>query len=491
MKKKLYAGTTSHIERVFIQDTTQTDGRGLTGLAFNTASLTAYYIRQGEASATAISLVTATVGTWVSGGFVEIDATNMPGWYELHVPNAVIAAGAKSVGIHLKGAANMAPYPIELELDAVNYQDAADLGVTALTGHTPQTGDSYARIGANGAGLTDVASAVNLAIVAGYLDTEVQAIKAKTDNLPASPAATGDAMTLATDAVSAAALAADAVAEIQSGLATSANQTTILNRLGAWTGSARNTLLGALQALFRKDADATVPSDINADLGAGVGTADNTTDSTQAIRDRGDAAWTTGGGVSGSNAVTFTVRDSVSLANLIDVAVVVYGADGTTVVDTKRTNGSGQAVFSLDSASYFYALPPTAGYSSVANTALTVDGVEAVTVGMVAIAATSVSAGTRVVRVIVVNGSGALQSGITVTARLVEEKSSIANAFPLTTVVSGTTDANGKVDLTLITSDQFAEGTGAYSIEIPGAATRQLAIPAGSGVLNLQVQVTS
>lgn len=132
MKKKLYAGTTSHIERVFLQDTTQTDGRGLTGLAYNSAGLTVYYIRQGEASATAISLVTATVGTWVSGGFKEIDATNMPGWYELHVPNAAIAAGAKSVGIHLKGATNMAPYPIELELDALNYQDAVRAGLTAL-----------------------------------------------------------------------------------------------------------------------------------------------------------------------------------------------------------------------------------------------------------------------------------------------------------------------------------------------------------------------
>lgn len=75
--------------------------------------------------------------------------------------------------------------------------------------------------------------------------------------------------------------------------ATAANQTTILNRLGAWTGSARNTILGAIQALFRKDSDASVPSDVNADLGSGAGAADNTTDSLQAIRDRGDAAWDT------------------------------------------------------------------------------------------------------------------------------------------------------------------------------------------------------
>lgn len=49
-----------------------------------------------------------------------------------------------------------------------------------------------AEIGAAGAGLTALASAANLAIVAGYIDTEVAAIKAKTDLLPASPASTSD-----------------------------------------------------------------------------------------------------------------------------------------------------------------------------------------------------------------------------------------------------------------------------------------------------------
>lgn len=104
-------------------------------------------------------------------------------------------------------------------------------------------------------------------------------IKAKTNNIPASPAAVGSQMDLVN------APNATAITAIQNGLATATNQTTLLNRLGAWTGSGRNTLLGALQALFRKDVDATVPTDINANLGSGVGSADNTTDSTQAIRD--------------------------------------------------------------------------------------------------------------------------------------------------------------------------------------------------------------
>ena len=90
-------------------------------------------------------------------------------------------------------------------------------------------------------------------------------------------------------------------------VATTANQTTILARLGAWTGSARNTLLGAFQALFRSDADATVPGDVNADLGSVVGTAVNTTDSTQAIRDALPAA-------GGASLTAQQVRDAMKLA---------------------------------------------------------------------------------------------------------------------------------------------------------------------------------
>jgi hypothetical protein len=67
---------------------------------------------------------------------------------------------------------------------------------------------------------------------------------------------------------------ATAVAAIQSGLATSANQTTILNRIGAFTGSGLNTILGFLRALARKTA-ALTPSDMGGDY-------DNTTDSLEA-----------------------------------------------------------------------------------------------------------------------------------------------------------------------------------------------------------------
>lgn len=129
-------GATSRIWQVFIADSSSTTGAGLTGLAFNTASLTAYYHRDTDTTATAITLVTMTVGTFTSSGFKEIDATNMPGWYQLCPPNAALASGAKSVALLLKGATNMAPLPIEVQLTAVDFTDAVRGGMTALPNAT-------------------------------------------------------------------------------------------------------------------------------------------------------------------------------------------------------------------------------------------------------------------------------------------------------------------------------------------------------------------
>ena len=132
MKLQLQQGTTSYSAYVFIQDTSVTTGSGLTGLVYNTAGLTAYYVRPGG-SAVSISLVTQTpTGAFSSGGFVAVDGTNLPGLYRLDVPNAAIASGVNSAIIMLKGAANMAPVLMEVELTAYNPYDAVRLGLTGV-----------------------------------------------------------------------------------------------------------------------------------------------------------------------------------------------------------------------------------------------------------------------------------------------------------------------------------------------------------------------
>lgn len=140
MKLSRKLGSTNQIFQIFIRDSSSTTGGGLTGLAYNTASLTAYYHRDTDSPATSISLVDMTVGTFTSSGFKQIDATNMPGWYQFCPPNASLASGATSVVYHLKGAANMAPTVLEIDLlsqvditsIAGTSQTARDIGASVL-----------------------------------------------------------------------------------------------------------------------------------------------------------------------------------------------------------------------------------------------------------------------------------------------------------------------------------------------------------------------
>lgn len=136
MKLNILAGATSQIFQIFIADSSSTTGAGLTGLTNASSGLTAYYHRDTDTTATAISIVTMTVGTFTSSGFKEIDATNMPGWYQFCPPNAALAASAKSCAFHLKGVTNMAPLPIEVQLTAYDPNDAVRLGLTALPNAT-------------------------------------------------------------------------------------------------------------------------------------------------------------------------------------------------------------------------------------------------------------------------------------------------------------------------------------------------------------------
>jgi len=135
MKLKIQQGSTSQLAAVFIQDSSATDGSGLTGLAYNSSGLTWYWFQAGDASPTQVTPATATVGTWASGGFVEVDSTNMPGVYEIGIPDAAINAAGITY-MMLKGATDMAPVLIEIECDEIGYQSAtqvtADLSAAAV-----------------------------------------------------------------------------------------------------------------------------------------------------------------------------------------------------------------------------------------------------------------------------------------------------------------------------------------------------------------------
>jgi len=139
-KERIFAGLASLTLPLFVNDTSSATGAGLSGLAFNTSGLVAEYRRQGQSTWTAITLSGGTLGTWSSGGFVADGA--LGGAYELGVPNAAVASGAQWWRSGSTAGPTCWPVLCELELDAVNYQDAVHLGLTSLPN---------AAAGANGA----------------------------------------------------------------------------------------------------------------------------------------------------------------------------------------------------------------------------------------------------------------------------------------------------------------------------------------------------
>lgn len=110
-------GSTSVSIDVYIQDTA---GAPRTGLLFNAAGLVAWR-RRGNGSPTSITLATLAnaQAAWSSGGFVEISASNMPGWYRLDLPNDAIDVDADFCNIAITGASSMTTVPVRLLLRGI------------------------------------------------------------------------------------------------------------------------------------------------------------------------------------------------------------------------------------------------------------------------------------------------------------------------------------------------------------------------------------
>jgi hypothetical protein len=115
-KRRIEAGATDQTIDVFIQDSSSTTGAGLTGLVFNTASLTCYYRKGATGTPTTLTLATQTVGgAHTDGGFVAVDGTNCPGQYRLDLSDTIVAT-APYATLYLRGAANMVPCVVEIEV---------------------------------------------------------------------------------------------------------------------------------------------------------------------------------------------------------------------------------------------------------------------------------------------------------------------------------------------------------------------------------------
>ncbi len=243
-----------------------------------------------------------------------------------------------------------------------------------------------------------------------------------------------------------------------------------------------------LQLMARKDAaiatdNATELGELNADGGSGAGSFDNTTDSEQAIVDRGNAAWITGGGGggggSGARTITVTVNDGV---NPLQNANVRFTLNADSFV--LQTDASGQCTFNLDDGTWLVAIS-LAGYS-FAGTTLAVAADASVAYSMTQVVITPSSPGFTTGYLTVYDETGVAESGVTITATVWDIADSLTGSSFDATPRTATSDAQGLVQFANLVKGvtyAFARGTAKPRyIEIPDSAGATYALPVVIGL---------
>jgi hypothetical protein len=273
-----------------------------------------------------------------------------------------------------------------------------------------------------------------------YLDASVSAVKAQTDKLAftggtlvqadvvdwkgsAAPAMTGDAFARL-GAPAGASIAADvaAVKTDTGNLVTRITSTLFsgITSLAQWLG-----LLGGKQT-----GNSTARTELRA-TGAGSGTFDETTDSQEALRDRGDAAWATATGfaLAASAPSWYTAP--------VDVSSNVSAIKAKT--DNLPSDPAGLAALALAHGSGSWATATSVTVSDKAGFKLASDGLDAVTVesglnarqslSLIAAAAAGVLSGAATTTVVIA-GAGVATTRVTATVDADGNRSSVVLSPP-------------------------------------------------------------
>lgn len=376
-------------------------GEPTTGLLFSDIETggSASYHRQGAARVD-FTLVTQTVaGAHTDGGFVLVDDTNMPGDYRLDVPDAAFATGVDYVVIQLVAAAanNTVMRPLLIDLTDVDLRDSVRGGMTALPNAAAEAaGGLYTR--GTGAGQINqptngqidsnvVAMAANVLTAAAIASNAISAAKIASNAFTSAKFATGaiGADAIAADAIGASEFSQAAADKVWSSATRTLTAFSTTLALSIWhvlesavvTASTmglkvKNNLdvvvsTRATPAQVNTEVD-TALADVNLDhlIGTATGipavpagtffdqmfddgtaTFNRTTDSLQAIRDRGDAAWTTGAGGTPPDLLQSTTI--ATLASQVSFTLTAGSVDDDAynnqiVVVTDSTTGTQKAV---------------------------------------------------------------------------------------------------------------------------------------------------
>lgn len=232
-------GQTSVVLRVKLRDSSVSTGAGLTGLTSASSGLRISAIADNEAAAVSYTVAGATIETITTLGsyaaptatkvrFKEVDATNHPGVYEVHLADARFAvSSAKSLLLSISGATNLAQCDVLIPLRSVNPYSATAF-MTSVASVTGAVGSVTGAVGSVTGAVGSVAS--------GGITAASLASNAITSAKIATGAIT--AATFAANAIDAAALASDAAAEIAVAARDVNNTSPASSSLGAAVNSA-------------------------------------------------------------------------------------------------------------------------------------------------------------------------------------------------------------------------------------------------------------
>lgn len=292
--RQIKAGAAGALIDFFARDASSSVGAGLSGLTPSTPGLSAAYHRDTAVTAVAIPLVAMSPGSHAAGGLAEVDATNLPGVYQLGLPNAATASGAQRLVIVIRGAANLRATTIAVDLLAVDWQDGLRGGLTALpavvagqTGGVALAGAAISlddvlaaftygldiaaavspatiTLGASAATVDDYYNGVTLHVI--MADTGARQTRVVVDYDGATRIATlHRPWTITPTGLVVYGLLVHpepVLAPINHVGAELPQLATTLDRVGAFGGSGPNTILGCLRSLANKSASVATPADL-------------------------------------------------------------------------------------------------------------------------------------------------------------------------------------------------------------------------------------
>ncbi len=285
-----------------VQDASATSpGEPVTGLLFSDIETggSASYVRQGAARTdlTLITLASASA-THADGGFILVDDTNMPGLYRCDYADATFLTGVDQVMLQIvvASAKNAVASPIFVEITDVDLRDSVRGGMTALP--------NAAADAAGGLPISDLGGLALDTQLANTNEVTAARMAALTDWID------GGRLDLLLDAIPTTAMRGTDSAALAS-VCTEA-------RLAELDGANLPSDVDAILA----DTGTTLDTKLNDIQGA---TFSSATDSLEAVRDRGDAAWTTGAG--GSDRLLLVDTTIATLASQTSFTLTSGSAD--------------------------------------------------------------------------------------------------------------------------------------------------------------------